>query len=316
MKQKDLVSVIVPVYNIEDYITKCVMELVNQTYEKIEIILIDDGSTDRSGSICDDLNKSDSRIKVIHTENQGQSNARNLGLDVACGQYVLFVDGDDYLDRHCIEWVVEAAKKTDADVVCFAWYGFFEDDTIPTPKKKSEILFSKEDFFANLNDTSFYVWNKLYKREIIGSTRFQVGRLHEEIAFLEGVYNQIESCVYLPVKLYNYLLKRENATFSFFDERRMYVFGDIAHLLKMLDDSGYSRAEIAVAKNALDLYQSMYFNAYSVGAKQYTGIIHAEFRKLYNAYRSKGCDSLFCDLFYIAPYIVVIKKKIKNTIGR
>ena len=112
----ELISIIVPVYNVEQYLEKCVCSIINQTYKNLEIILVDDGATDSSGNMCDELAKSDNRIKVYHKENGGLSDARNYGVERATGEYIGFVDSDDYIDSEMYEKLYEAIKKEDVDV--------------------------------------------------------------------------------------------------------------------------------------------------------------------------------------------------------
>lgn len=318
MQHKTLVSIIVPVYNLEGYITKCIESLKTQTYQDLEIILIDDGSRDKSGIICDDYAKKDQRVKVIHTNNGGQSRARNMGIDVAQGEYIMFVDGDDFLDTNCIQWCMEIFEQNPKiDIVSFAWNGFYENDIILPGKKGKYILVEKEEFFSNINIISFYVWNKMYRKSVIADTRFIVGRLHEEITFLEEVFDRMKLSAYSNSKLYNYLLKRDNATFSSFDKRRMYVFDDMRKLINNLSEKNYVKSELAVTMNALDLYQSMYFNAYSVKVNyEYLVNIHQEFKILYSEYRKRGCASLFRTIFYFFPYSIVIKKRLRKVLRR
>jgi len=120
--ENPLVSIIVPIYNVEDYLIECVESIVNQTYHNIEIILVDDGSLDNSGEICDDYCERDERVKVIHKKNGGLSDARNSGLEVAVGKYVYFCDSDDYLTSDCMERLVNLAEKTEADCIMFDSY--------------------------------------------------------------------------------------------------------------------------------------------------------------------------------------------------
>ena len=123
---EDVVSVIVPVYNVEQYIRKCIESILNQTYNKMEIILVDDGSTDNSGIICDEYSKRDKRIKVIHKINGGLSDARNAGLDICTGDYIVFVDSDDYIKNNMIEMLHKDILEKRADISVCSY--FFDND--------------------------------------------------------------------------------------------------------------------------------------------------------------------------------------------
>ena len=125
-----LVSVIVPIYNVEKYLRKCVDSILNQTYKNLEIILVDDGSPDNCGNICDEYALSDSRIRIIHKKNGGLSDARNAGLDIARGNYILFVDSDDYIDETMVEKLYEALEKEKAEMSLCSFV-YVNDDGVP-----------------------------------------------------------------------------------------------------------------------------------------------------------------------------------------
>lgn len=174
-----LISIIVPVYNVELYIEKCVISLINQIYKNIEIILVDDGSTDNSGPLCDLLAKNDKRIMVIHKNNGGVSSARNVGIDKARGYYLTFVDGDDMLSEDFLTEMLKHAVKKDSDFVfstkCFS-------NTSNKGRKKTEgRLVSKEEATAMLLSPDIVVgcWNKLYKKSFL---------LKHEIRFSEDLF--------------------------------------------------------------------------------------------------------------------------------
>lgn len=131
-----LVTVIVPVYNVEKYLGKCIESIVGQTHQNLEIILVDDGSKDQSGMMCDCWKEKDKRITVVHKENGGLSSARNAALDICHGDYVLFVDSDDYLDKCAIEIMLDDAVKSDADIVEASFYHIYDDRQYTKSKEK------------------------------------------------------------------------------------------------------------------------------------------------------------------------------------
>lgn len=180
-----LVSVIVPVYNIEKYISKCVESIIDQTYTCLEIILIDDGSTDHSSFICNSFREKDNRIKVIHKPNGGLSDARNAGLDAATGEYVTFIDGDDWYKADAIERLITAAKEHNADIVAMGAAIVSPDcseERFEHPDFKVES--SKEYFVGICNGVRTpSVCTKLIKRSLIESQRFLKGRLNEDFYF-------------------------------------------------------------------------------------------------------------------------------------
>ena len=185
------ISVIIPIYGVEKYIEQCVKSVINQTYKNIEILLIDDGSKDKSGLIIDELAKLDSRIKVVHKKNEGVSAARNTGLDLASGEYVVFVDGDDFIDDEYIEYMLNAIESTKADMV-FS-YDWHKDNGIKMDYKANNqyqiIICEKAIEEMYLNKIGVAVWNKIYKRDVIEKNKL---RFHEEFWFAEGMTFNIE----------------------------------------------------------------------------------------------------------------------------
>lgn len=180
-----LISIIVPVYNTEKYLKKCVDSLVSQTYHQLEIILVDDGSTDKSGSICDDYARQDGRIRVIHQENSGSAAARNAGMDCISGDYVGFVDTDDWVLPQMYEKMLCAAQEQNADIVIsgiifdnLLWQRrLCDDDRRNFDNKNLVQAYLTEPYVNNV------VWNKLYRRDVLGDIRFPVVRRSEDVAF-------------------------------------------------------------------------------------------------------------------------------------
>lgn len=178
------ISVIIPAYNSETYLEPCVRSVLQQTYQNLEILLIDDGSTDSTWDICWRLAAADSRIKPIHKQNGGVSSARNAGIEAASGAMLLFVDGDDELKENGLEALIEAQQRTGADIVA-AWYDM--GAPIPYPEAGDVVWKGTQVLQKSLEDhpLTYSVWAKLYTREIIGDTRFQEGiRVNEDSLFV------------------------------------------------------------------------------------------------------------------------------------
>ena len=183
---EDLISIIVPVYNVEKYLKECIDSLICQSYSNIEIILIDDGSIDSSGKICDDYKNLDVRVKVIHKSNGGMSEARNVGLSEASGAYIAFVDSDDIVGKDYILYLFELLKSNDADVsVCRYRYidddgkiigSYGEKDTVNVRGKRE----CMKKFLCD-EDIGTVVWGKLYKKELFSDLCFPVGKYHEDV---------------------------------------------------------------------------------------------------------------------------------------
>lgn len=214
---ENLISIIVPVYNVEKYLDRCINSLVEQTYKKIEIILVNDGSKDRSGFICDDWEKKDSRIMCIHQENKGVSSARNVGFNQSTGDYILFIDGDDEIARDMCEKMLNQLLEDNADVCYCGFLNIFQDRTekiVP----KSKVLIESEILHELVTEGTFFtaIWNKLFRRSILqnkqaGFIEFTQGiYLGEDALWLSKVLKNARKVVALPEALY-YWKRRENS---------------------------------------------------------------------------------------------------------
>ena len=209
---KSLISVIVPVYKVEGYLTYCVESIRNQTYQNLEIILVDDGSPDACSSICDEFAKHDQRIKVFHKKNGGLSDARNYGIARATGTYLAFVDGDDWLEPDMYEVLVHAAEESRADIVICGYY----EEYLKQISKVRQI----DNSFGNINELiklliyggiNDGVWNKLYRKTCFDEMLFPKGHVFEDISIMYKIFlkaNRV-SCITKP--LYHYRRERNHA---------------------------------------------------------------------------------------------------------
>ena len=217
MKQIDNpdVSIIVPVYNVENYLNDCISSLVEQKFKSIEIILVDDGSGDNSGKMCDDWSKKDSRIMVIHKENGGLSSARNLGINKAKGEYIAFVDSDDYVDVSFIEKLYNASTMYDADLVMCEYIAIDKKvDFLPATEGEVVEMTSTEaihNMCCVPYSTKFNVaWNKLYKKKLFEDIRFPEGKNHEDEFVTYKVILSAKKIASVSEYLY-YYIKRNNS---------------------------------------------------------------------------------------------------------
>ena len=210
------VSIIVPVYQVENYIRQCVDSILAQTFADFELILVDDGSKDGSGAICDEYALRDQRVKVIHKENGGLSDARNWGLDQAVGNYFMFVDSDDYIAPTMVECLYKNIVNENADIVACNYLHFFEGDRKKdfSTNIKLEILSGEEIFYNRKNERNYGIWtvawNKLYKRETFGNIRFRFGKYHEDEFWANDIYQMDIKVVTIPECLY-YYRQRDNS---------------------------------------------------------------------------------------------------------
>lgn len=215
---EDTISVIIPVYNVSPFLERCVTSVLDQTYRNIEIILVDDGSTDDSGLICDNYGKSDNRIKVIHQNNMGLSGARNTGINIASGRYIIFCDSDDYLKTDALEKMLKRLKRDNSDIVACG---------ISSVTDLEEADGGKEDIITSsvsgrwsgaesvvqmmrTNNVCSVAWNKLYKKELFEGIRFPEGVYNEDEALIYKVLYKAKIVSYMPDALYMYYQRKSS----------------------------------------------------------------------------------------------------------
>ena len=209
---KDLISIVVPIYKVEKYLPKCIDSIINQTYKNLEIILVDDGSPDRCGEICDEYAKTDRRIKVIHKENGGASDARNVGIDIANGEYLGFVDSDDYIVSDMYEKLYTALKKSNSDMsICnvrYTWENNEHGESNCSLNIKDEVLSGEQILCEKMvkpNSWGFVVpWNKLYKINLFDGVRYPKEKRTEDEFIIHELLMQCDKIVTITDELYYY----------------------------------------------------------------------------------------------------------------
>lgn len=222
------ISIIVPVYNVEKYLENCIESILNQTFKDYELILVNDGSTDKSGEICDDYKKKDSRIRVIHKANGGLSSARNEGLNVACGQYIGFVDSDDSIHPRMYEILYDLIQKYKADIS----YCNYKNTYDLINKQHEEIKFMEVSEMNNIQAiNSLYedyigvklvvAWNKLYNKDLFNDLRYKVGRIHEDEFMAHRILYKCNKIVYVNTEMYYYLQREGSIMSKLSDKRRV-----------------------------------------------------------------------------------------------
>ena len=210
-ENKPLISVIVPIYNVEKYVCKCLDSLKNQTMKEIEVICIDDGSTDGSGKIADEYASDEFPVfRVIHTENRGLSAARNRGLDEAKTDWIMFVDSDDWVDERFCEIPWKAKEEYDADLLIFGDYGVSENGIVS--ERGREVLTGPISFETAIQMGDVAAWNKLYRKCLFDDIRYPVGRVHEEVATTHKLEHKAKRIVYVRERLYYYLNRNDSIT--------------------------------------------------------------------------------------------------------
>lgn len=214
----DKISVVIPVYKVEPYLDQCVQSVVDQTYTDLEIILVDDGSPDNCPAMCDAWAERDSRIKVIHKQNGGLSDARNAGLEIATGSYISFVDSDDWVSPDMFELLVGILEQADAQIAeCGTVSVYPETERQPCERPEGSTpafaTYGTEEAMRHLLAEDVFspmVWNKLYRRECISNLRFEVGKLHEDVFFTHQAFGNCARIAKVETACYFYLQRHDS----------------------------------------------------------------------------------------------------------
>lgn len=267
------ISVIIPVYNVCNYLEKCVASVINQTHKELEIILIDDGSTDGSGELCDKLMDLDSRIIVVHQDNQGLSVARNTGLEIAKGDWIAFLDSDDWIEPDMYEVLLELAYEQSADIVSCSTHRC-ESEATPIPELDNSILVLKdgqivEGLISN-EILRFEVWNKLWKRSLIGDVRFIPKQVSEDVHFDRILFDKANKIVHKNCVLHNYRVNRPGNTNSSFRMNRLCIFDEFSQWYESLRNEGKNEQAMMIATVAAQFAIHIYEEA--IEKKQSTSV--------------------------------------------
>lgn len=252
-----LLTVIVPIYNVEKYLDKCIKSIINQTYKKLEIILINDGSPDNCGVICDNYKKIDNRIKVIHQQNQGQAISRNLGIKLSKGDYISFVDADDYLELDMYKKMMDIIEKYDCEIVECGYSEIYSDRIISTENTRDISFLDKSYLIEQLLNIEknhiprVAVWNKIYKKTILQNICFPDGKIHEDYLFEFNCFKKINKYVYYSEPLYNHIYFNEKSTTK---QKLNPKFIDFAYIWKSILNETYKMKN----KRFIDLAQYSY----------------------------------------------------------
>ncbi|SDN22156.1 glycosyltransferase family 2 protein [Alkalicoccus daliensis] len=302
------ISVIALIYNLENYIALCINSVLDQTFTNFELILVNDGSTDNSGSICEDFASKDNRIRVIHKTNAGIAAARNTGISQSMGEYIAFIDCDDYYHERMLEILYEQMMEDNADIaVC---------DYEPTPEGMEIGRFNNINTITSTHLTSYEAlahlfdekftfvvpWNKLYKKEIFNNIKYPNGYLYDDEFTAHRVLDRAKKISYVHLPLYFYVLRKGSSTHSSMTVKK---FDKVQAL--------YDRLEFFISKNYVDLvkpalerFLTYFFWYYLQSQKDLPGA-HEERKKL---------KKLYNDLFYIVYKNAAFKQKVIYTTFR
>ena len=207
---EDLISIVVPIYNVEKYLDKCIKSIINQSYKKLEIILVDDGSKDNCGKMCEEYRKIDKRIKVIHKKNGGLSSARNAGIKIATGKYIGFIDSDDWIEKDMFKEMIKLAKENNSDIVQCDFIRCNEENlVIDNTNKKIVNIYSNIEAIWNqykkgIDVSSIVTWNKLYKKSLFNDIEFPEGKINEDEFTIYKLFYYANKVVYTNKIFYYY----------------------------------------------------------------------------------------------------------------
>lgn len=235
-----MVSIIIPVYNVQDYLARCVDSVLTQTYTDLEIILVDDGSIDISGDICDEYALHDARVRVIHKENGGLSDARNAGLDEARGNYVAFIDADDYVDPSFVELLLKTINETGAQIAVSTWQELKDGDKprkVKTKRPRCTILTQEEAISSvfyqkKLNHSAC---SRIFETQLFNNLRFPEGMLYEDLAIIYPLLCKVEKVALINTPMY-YYMHRQGSIITTMSLRRTHVLDHIERIEEQVTD--------------------------------------------------------------------------------
>ena len=288
-----LISVIVPVYRVEEYLKRCVKSILSQTYKNLEVILVDDGSPDQCPAICDACAEKDARVKVIHQENKGLSGARNAGIDAASGEYLAFVDSDDYVSPHFIEELYQLLQDTGC-AIGQCRFSYVKGDGLVEEGDSAFCIYRGESLMEQLygpeeKATCFVVaWNKLYRAELFKETgiRYPEGRIHEDEATTYRLFHEAKKLAFLDRALYGYYTENGGSITSVFSAKRLQWLTAHEERIAFFKKNGYEKLLPAAYRKLCDACITFYFRC--TEQVKDAEELKKELRKRLETYRANG----------------------------
>lgn len=253
----DLISVIVPIYNVEMYLENCLQSIISQTYKELEILLVDDGSTDNSGKIADDYSNLDCRVISVHKSNGGLSDARNTGLDIAKGKYIMFVDSDDYIPADCIEYLYSSLIASGSSISIGRLKTTFSLNEKEDGVEKKSIIYDRNEAINQLlyaNKYSVAAPGKLYLASLFDDIRFPVGKLHEDVFTTYKVFLKASRVYYGDKPVYYYYHRPGSIMLSEFSIKRLHIIDALNQIESDIPLEEYGCEKGFASQNVEDMY--------------------------------------------------------------
>jgi glycosyltransferase involved in cell wall biosynthesis len=267
MNKTSKISVIVPVYKVELYLRQCIDSIITQSYTNLEIILVDDGSPDNCGKICGEYEKNHSRIKVIHKKNGGLSDARNAGIDICSGEYLTFVDSDDWIETDMIETLYNNLVNHDADISCCGYFLTYINSKEITENTSEIIVLNKEQaieqmLLDNIGKVSVMAWGKLYKKYIFNKIRYPLGRIHEDEFVITDILSETNIVVSDTNPKYYYRQRKSSITgINSYNSKKMNDLIEASELKLKITEQKYTNmcniAKIQLLNTMLSVFRQL-----------------------------------------------------------
>lgn len=321
----DKVSILVPVYNSSEYLKKCVESILNQTYENIELVLVDDGSTDSSRDIIEEFKNKDNRVKPVFIENNGVANARNVAVDNATGEYFIYVDSDDWIEQDYIEKLYNLIIKENADIVVGNCVNYIEKTD--TYKHKDfgiceNRIYNKYEAVEMLMYHNFLrhsPWGKLYKKQVFDGMRFPIGYHYEDLALIYKLFLKSEKIVYTPIEKYVYRVREGSIVHRQLSENDLKAIlnysEEIVEFLGKEAPQIVNSGKYSLLMHSVKILSNIKFNKYN---KKYINRIMNYFKQYRrNVIKDKKANykyKIFFVMSYFGRYILKLSLNLKNVI--
>lgn len=311
------ISIIIPVYKVEEFLDSCVKSVVSQSYKNLEIILVDDGSPDNCPRLCDEWVKKDDRIKVIHKKNGGLSSARNTGLEEMSGDYVLFIDSDDSIHSQTCEILLKNLEKNNADISMASYRNVYslkglKEKKYNLNKLKTDIYENDEIYELIFNKKIpliMVAWMKLYKKEIFKDLKFEEGKLHEDEFIIHKTFNLCKKLVNVNIPLYNYLQRQNSIIKSSFSEKRLHILEALENRIEFTRKNKPQYEKDVI----LQYMKTCILCYYRAKFAKLDESILTKIKDKINNYYNLGYKNLIVNMFYKHPKIMekIVYLKIK-----